>query len=595
MATIPTEVALPTENVRRATITALGAASQFNVAVTSCLPEQSHFAARPIRRHTHFAIAHVVEQVKNKPSQTMNWADNHCVEVEYDSTRCGDLLGKVFLHTRYNRAAFGTEPYYFDKGSSVLNFVGTKHPEDVQIAPVDEFGIAQILEARLIVGGVPLEKNTGDVIFQREQFGYSGPGINTQYMRGAISQTLLGAASEMENIPNSVSQESRVRVSEPSEYITNLHFHMGEGSDADDQIASYFPMVAMQRSKMQVQIALRKKVGLLKVIDHNDMVVDSVGLDAPPSTASVIRLDNTTITFLLDDIYKGYYLQITSGALSGETRKIVAYDAVNRDVTVSPPFSAAPANGVTSRIVRFAYTDAEIESTILTPNNAYGGFELLDMNLVSEQIFLNDKEREDVANRPHIRVTRYVKERGMVRVQSGESQVQLTALPENNVASYWWMYARDARLENDCKDYFDYSVKRNNGLIPTGLDNSSTVTLYWPRMPIDRVQIKLNDSVLAAASGHHFHSTAALLARHHKLPNQFIYSYSHSLKANAQTQHWGSLATSAIDNIVFDFQLARNNDAGTGVHETGTLRLMADSFTIVSISGGQVGRLQPTH
>lgn len=47
------------------------------------------------------------------------------------------------------------------------------------------------------------------------------------------------------------------------------------------------------------------------------------------------------------DMYKGLTLKITSGALSGQTRTIKAYNPITKTATVGPAFASAPASGVT--------------------------------------------------------------------------------------------------------------------------------------------------------------------------------------------------------------------------------------------------------
>lgn len=59
----------------------------------------------------------------------------------------------------------------------------------------------------------------------------------------------------------------------------------------------------------------------------------------------------TNLASAVDDFWKGAWLKLTSGALSGQVRKISAYNGTTKVVTVSPAFTGIPADAVTFSLV----------------------------------------------------------------------------------------------------------------------------------------------------------------------------------------------------------------------------------------------------
>lgn len=69
-----------------------------------------------------------------------------------------------------------------------------------------------------------------------------------------------------------------------------------------------------------------------------------------PVTGTAAGATSTTVTLQagessVNDIYAGLELTMTSGAVSGQTRRITAYDGATRVATVTPAFTPAPAAG----------------------------------------------------------------------------------------------------------------------------------------------------------------------------------------------------------------------------------------------------------
>jgi len=71
--------------------------------------------------------------------------------------------------------------------------------------------------------------------------------------------------------------------------------------------------------------------------DYTGAVVDDAG-----NTASTFVTDRTETA---DDHWNGSYLRFTSGDLLGQVRKVTAYDGTTKAVTVTPAFTAEPADG----------------------------------------------------------------------------------------------------------------------------------------------------------------------------------------------------------------------------------------------------------
>ncbi|MCX6760014.1 MAG: hypothetical protein NTW46_01575 [Candidatus Nealsonbacteria bacterium] len=122
--------------------------------------------------------------------------------------------------------------------------------------------------------------------------------------------------------------------------------------------------------------------------------------DGAATTTSFI----TNLTNLTNNFYKNSVLTFTSGALSGQVRRISAYAGDTKAITVSPAFSFAPANGNNFSIVKqnvYVEEQAEnIQGDVTTIKNdvdyikgkvdeIYGLLETVDENLTSAQTVVN--------------------------------------------------------------------------------------------------------------------------------------------------------------------------------------------------------------
>lgn len=76
--------------------------------------------------------------------------------------------------------------------------------------------------------------------------------------------------------------------------------------------------------------------------------VQSVIDGAPTANGFVSGLTGTSAD---DDFFRGYLIQFISGALAGENRQILSYTASTKRIVPTHPFTRAPANGDTFRLV----------------------------------------------------------------------------------------------------------------------------------------------------------------------------------------------------------------------------------------------------
>lgn len=77
------------------------------------------------------------------------------------------------------------------------------------------------------------------------------------------------------------------------------------------------------------------------------VVVQSTVNDATATVTSFV----TSLTNAVDDFYNNAVLMFTSGALSGQTRRISDYNGTTKTITLDPALTSAPANGAAFTIV----------------------------------------------------------------------------------------------------------------------------------------------------------------------------------------------------------------------------------------------------
>lgn len=500
MSTLPSVGPTSFADITSGALTTLAAQGSFNQHVT-CDPQQTHFPGQAFQRHVHFALAHIPVCVDQKPSPAYSWPDNYKVSATLSQKRAGDLLGSVMLYSRYSAMLWN--------GARVDNTAQ-------QVGTVDNFAIAQVQKARLMIGDQVLEEHTGDALFIMNEMGWQGPGLDTSYMHSS-HPGVYGSVTDYAGGPwnaNNIQDPVQVRVAEASEYATDLHFHMGNGHDQDDAVCGYLNLANIQYQKVKVEVELRKKVGLIRGKD------------------------------------------VAGGGAISET---------------------------------------DLSTNIL--NQSTGNFGLLDMHFWMQVVFLSPEERVKRAKLPETKIVKYIDEIASQRISAGTSEIEFKLDTENNTSSLIAYYARDNRLDDSAKDYFDFSVPVNDGLVPSGggLVNAAPTFIYHPRSPVDRIILKNNNNTIIDAPSLFWHHASPYLVRHHKLPSQFIFSHSFGTHPTVYNRHTGSQADSRIDSVLMRVLLAKNNDAGTGIAHAGTLKVIAIKYTALTINKGQVGILYPSH
>jgi len=78
-------------------------------------------------------------------------------------------------------------------------------------------------------------------------------------------------------------------------------------------------------------------------------VISGTVNDAAATATSFV----TDLASAVNDFYAGKILEITTGALAGQSREITAYVAATKTVTVGVAFTSAPANGVAFKILGY--------------------------------------------------------------------------------------------------------------------------------------------------------------------------------------------------------------------------------------------------
>lgn len=90
-------------------------------------------------------------------------------------------------------------------------------------------------------------------------------------------------------------------------------------------------------------MSISTTTGLVSISRPTGAVATDAG-----NSATVFK---TTLSSAVDNFWNGSYLKITSGALSGQVRKISDYDGTNKIITVDTAFTAIPADDVTFVLV----------------------------------------------------------------------------------------------------------------------------------------------------------------------------------------------------------------------------------------------------
>lgn len=478
-------------------LTANGIAEGYSKHIT-CNPTKTHFPHQSFHRHTHFALAHINLPVKNKPAPNFLWPDNHLVEADVD--RAGDLIGKIMFCTRYNRLT--------------SEAAATQTVTGMAVGAVNHFAFAQILNTTLEIGSQVIESHSGEALFVMDQLGYNGKDVDMSHSHASYA-TNLGAEADSIAVSNTIPHELQLRVAEISEYAVNLQFHCGRGNDAEDLAKMMWPNLSVQRQKLKITTALRKKIGLLK-----------------------------------------------SYGSSG----------LNHD------------------------TEDEL-TTILTNATAagIGKFELLDMYYSLQAVYLDPQERMKRAHQDNNRIIKYVKQLAATRFNAGDSHLEIKLDSDQNTSDYIIFARRDNASHYSAKDYFDFSVHVNDGLVPNDLSSASATTVYWPRNPLQHLRLKANNNVQVDATAQHLHQITPLFHHYNNVPTQFICVISKSLNPHVQSEDWGSQADSKIDNLVLEVDLAKTNTAATGIAYAGTVYVLSTKCSRIKVSGGQVGIEFPTH
>lgn len=200
-----------------------------------------------------------------------------------------------------------------------------------------------------------------------------------------------------------------------------------------------------------------------------------------------------------------------------------------------------------------------------------------DCKLITECIYLDEKELQFFSTKPHEYLIEQVQYNGDDVFTRFEKKKDIVLNFRNPIKELIWVISVDntnidINLQNDCNNITKYTSYYSN---------------Y--KDTFDTLTIKLNSMTLLEEEKAHYYRILQSSLYHNLNRNKYIYSYSFSLNPN-QFQPSGAINFSDLNTALFTFHF-KNNDTNTliesGCATNGIIKIFAYNYNILKIVSGQ--------
>lgn len=209
------------------------------------------------------------------------------------------------------------------------------------------------------------------------------------------------------------------------------------------------------------------------------------------------------------------------------------------------------------------------------------GGEMQSAAITANYVYLDTMERRVFAQQPHEYLITQLQRHGSVTVASTEGSVQTQLYFNHPVLELYWVYQEDSqRTAAEGYRYFNYGVEHSGFLA-----HQDSATAVIPLVdPIATVSLQVNGHDRIAARDSLYFRAVQPWERHTNIPDRFIYNYAFCLYPEDDASPSGAINMSRIDSVVMRFTMT--GISGSGLAESGTIRVYARSHNVVKIAGG---------